>query len=305
MKRLILTFCSALAVCAVLTGCSIDQHANMLIQQDTGHGKRQYWVLPESEKMVKGGTISAARLYTMPDGTKIDLWVYKASTKTKGQGTVLFLHDVGDSKVTYMRIARKLVKKGFDCVLTDLRAHGRSSRKITTFGALEKQDQKRTIDELYKEKVISEPLYVFGFGLGGAVAIQYAAIDPRVQGVMAMAPYLDIQTIGRKFLPLLLSDEDFQKVIIRAGEIGEFDPADASALKAIAMVRCPVLLVHGKFDMAVPHAHSEALLAAAGGPKELDSQPLLNHISIHFGRWDDMVKGIEKLASGQVGKTGE
>ncbi len=302
MKRLTLIFCSALAVCAVLTGCSIDQHAKMLIQQDTGHGKRQYWVLPQSEKMVKSGTIFAARLYTMPDGTKIDLWIYKASTKTKGAGTVLFLHDVGDSKVAYMRVARKLAKKGFDVVLTDLRAHGRSSGKITTFGALEKYDQKRTIDELYKEKLISEPLYVFGFGLGGAVAIQYAAIDPRVRGVMAMAPYCDIESICRKAFPIL-GDEDIQKVLVRAGETGKFDPADASALKAIATVRCPVLLVHGKFDITVPYAHSEALLAAAGGPKELDSQPLLNHVSIHFNRWDEMVKGIEKIASGQVGKT--
>ena len=302
MKRLILTFCGALTACAVLAGCSIDQHAKMLIQPDTGHGKRQYWVLPKSEKLVKGGTISAARLYTMPDGTKIDLWIYKASTKTKGAGTVLFLHDIGDSKVTYMRVAKKLTKKGFDVVLTDLRDHGRSSGKITTFGALEKQDQKCTIDRLYKEKAISEPLYVFGFGLGGAVAIQYAAIDPRVRGVMAMAPYSDIDSVCRRAFPLL-GNEDIRKMLTRAGEIGKFDPADASALKSIAMIKCPVLLVHGKFDMTVPYADSEALLAVANEPKELDSQPLLNHISIHFGRWDEMVKGIEKIASGQVGKT--
>lgn len=302
MKRSILTFCSALAVCAVLTGCSIDQHAKMLIQQDMGYGKRQYLVLPESGKMVKDGKVSVAKLYTMPDGTKIDLWIYKASTKAGGKGTVLVLHELGDSKVTYMRVARKLAKKGFDVVLTDLRAHGRSSGKITTLGALEKQDQKCTIDKLYEEKLISEPLYVFGFGLGGSVAIQYAAIDPRVKGVMAVAPYRDIGSICRKDFPLL-GDKDIRKVIVRAGEMGKFDPDDASALKAIAKVKCPVLLVHGKFDMTSPYADSEALLVAAGGPKELDSQPLLNHLSIQFGRWGEMVKGIEKLASGQVGKT--
>ncbi|MDY7010108.1 MAG: alpha/beta fold hydrolase, partial [Planctomycetota bacterium] len=275
-----------------------------LLEQNTTHGKINELVVGSSEQLVKNGNISAARLYTMPDGVKIDSWIYKAEEKTAPRGTILVLHGLGDSKVTYMSMAKMLVKKGFDVVLTDLRAHGRSTGKMVTFGALEKQDQKRVIDELYKEKAVSEPLYVFGFDLGGSVAIQYAAIDPRVKGVMAMAPYRDIQTVGRKFLPLL-SDEEFQKVIVRAGEIGKFDPADTSALKAITTLRCPVLLVHGKFDMTVPHAHSEALLAAAGGPKELDSQPLLNHISIHFGRWGDIVKGIEKLASGQVGKTNE
>ena len=304
MKRSILTSCSLALACAVLAGCSIDQHAKMLIEQPTFGGKMDILVVGSSEQLVKGGKISAARLYTMPDGTKIDLWIYKASTKAKGAGTVLLLHDVGDSKVTYMRVAKMFVKKGFDVVLTDLRAHGRSSGKITTFGALEKQDQKRTIDELYKEKAISEPLYVFGFGLGGSVAIQYAAIDPRVKGVMAMAPYRDMESVCRRDFPLL-GDEDVRKVLARAGEMGKFDPADASAIKAIAALRCPVLLVHGKFDMTVPYADSEALLAVAGGPKELDSQPLLNHISILYGRWGEMVKGIEKLASGQVGKKSE
>lgn len=302
MKCSILTFWSALVLCSVLTGCTIDQHAKMLIEQDTTFGKMNEMIIGSSDQLVKEGKVSAARLYTMSDGTKIDLWIYKASTKTGGKGTVLVLHELGDSKVTYMRLAKKLVNKGFDVVLVDLRAHGRSSGKITTLGALEKQDQKHVIDKLYKEKAISEPLYVFGFGLGGSVAIQYAAIDPRVRGVMAMAPYRDIESICRKDFPLL-GDEDVRKTLARAGEMGKFDPADASALKAIAKVKCPVLLVHGKFDMTVPHAHSEALLAAAGGPKELDSQPLLNHISIHFGRWGEMVKGIEKLASGQVGKT--
>lgn len=305
MKRSIPAFCCVFVACAVFAGCTTDQNARMLLEQNTTYGKINELVVGSSAQLIKHKKrtlISAARQYTMPDGTRIDLWIYKADPKTTTRGTVLVLHGLGDSKVTYMSMARMLVKKGFDVVLTDLRAHGRSTGKMVTFGALEKQDQKRTIDELYKEKAVSAPLYVFGFDLGGSVAIQYAAVDPRVRGVMAIAPYRDMQTVARKFLPLL-SDADFQKVIVRAGEIGKFDPADTSALKAITMLRCPVLLVHGKFDMTVPYAYSEALLAAANEPKELDSQPLLNHISIQSGRWSDIVKGIEKLASGQVGKT--
>ena len=302
MKRSMPVFCCAFVACAVLSGCTADQNARMLLEQNTTFGKMNELVVGSSEQLVKNGIISASRLYTMPDRVKIDLWIYKAAPKTTARGTVLVLHGLADSKVTYMSMAKMLAQKGFDVVLTDLRAHGRSTGKMVTFGALEKMDQKRVIDELYKEKAVSEPLYVFGFDMGGSVAIQYAAIDPRVQGVMAMAPYLDMQTICRKLLPLL-SDEDFQKAIVRAGEIGKFDPNDASALKAIATLRCPVLLSHGKLDMTIPYAHSEALLAVAGGPKELDSQPTLNHISIHFGRWGEIVKGIEKLAAGQVGKT--
>ncbi|MCK4623841.1 MAG: hypothetical protein KAV00_00900, partial [Phycisphaerae bacterium] len=82
MKPSILTFCSLVLACAVLTGCSIDQHAKMLIEQNTTDGKMAVLLVGSSEQLIKDKKhtlISAAKQYTMPDGTRIDLWIYKAS----------------------------------------------------------------------------------------------------------------------------------------------------------------------------------------------------------------------------------
>ena len=39
---------------------------------------------------------------------------------------------------------------------------------------------------------------MFGFSLGGAVAIMTAADDPRIRAVAAYAPFSDLKTLGRE-----------------------------------------------------------------------------------------------------------
>lgn len=306
MKMKTLLGCSVLWSACLLTGCTVDQYAGMLIKQDTTYGKVNEAVVGSSKQLVDRKVISAARRYTMPDNVEIDVWVLKAKPEVEAQGTVLVLHGLCDSKVTYLRLARMLSDKGFDVVLPDLRAHGRSTGKHVTYGALEKQDQKRVVEALLKEKVIGEPLYVFGADLGGSVAILYAAIDPRVQGVMAVAPSRDMRSMCRRFFSrnaILLNEQQFEKVIARAGEMGKFDPSQASALADVAKVRCPLLLVHGKLDLLVPYSDSEALHAAAGGPKELEIITFLDHFGVVFAREPSIVKGIEKVVSGRLSAT--
>ncbi len=289
----------------VLGGCGIDEYARMLIKQNTSYGKINEAMMGTSEQLVKQGRIFAGRRYTMPDKVEIDVWVLKASPSVPTRGTILIIHGLCDSKVTYLRLAKMLTEKGFDIVLPDLRAHGRSTGKYVTYGALEKHDQKGAIEALLSEKIITEPIYAMGVSLGGAVAIQYADIDPRVKGVMAMAAPKDLASVGRGFINSIspfMSDEDFEKVLVRAGQIGKFDPAEASALDAIARLSCPVLLVHGKLDGIVPYANSEALKQAARGPVELETLSLLGHIGMLFGREANIVENLERLVDGQIGR---
>ena len=307
MKYITRTLIGMILLSAFLTGCTTTQYAMMLIKQDTTQGKVKEEIVGLSDQLLKSKRISAARVYTMPDGVKIDVWVYKHKSPDSGKsrGTVLVLHDIGNSKADYRVLAKKLAEKGFDVVLPDLRAHGRSTGKYVTFGAKEKHDQKYVIDQLLKEKLISLPIFAFGFDLGGAVAIQYAAIDPRVNGVIAVAPNRDIFSFCRRLLPLL-NEADAMKVIEKAGKIAKFDPADASAIVAATKLKCPIILMHGQLDMTVPVTDSKMIYESAAGQKELNILPMTNHITIMFLREDDIVKSIERLADGKVGlKTGK
>ncbi len=281
---------------------AVSRRAKMLVEQNTNYGKVNQAMLGSSAVLVRQGKIAHGRRYTMPDKIEIDVWILKASPKALPQGTVLAIHALGDAKIAYLMLAKLLAEKGFNVVLADLRAHGRSTGRYVTYGALEKHDQRRVIDALYEEKLISEPLLAFGVSLGGSVAIQYAAVDPRVKGVMAMAPPKDLKSVARKLIDAPnMSDEDLDDVLARAGEIGKFDPAAASTLEAIAKVRCPVLLVHGKLDKIVPYTDSEELKKAAGGPVELELIPLAGHIGMLFGREAKIVADLERLAAKRPG----
>ena len=294
-----------LATTVILGGCSVDQYANMILKRDTWYGKGNENLLGSSEQMVRNGRIFAARNYKMPDDVDIDVWIIKAPPNIPQKGTVLILHGLGDSKAAHLRLAKKLKNRGFDVVLPDLRVHGRSTGKYVTYGAIEKHDQKRVMDKIYAEGLVQEPLYVFGVTMGASVAIQYGAIDPRVKGVMAMVPSRDFRTLAKRFVNrfnLLISDEDFEQVLVRCGEIGNFHPNDASALDAAAKLTCPLLLVHGKLDTIVPHADSVAIRDAAGGPVELELPALLGHLGVLVGRENSVVADIERLAAGEIGK---
>ena len=104
--------------------------------------------------------------------------------------------------------------------------------------------------------------------MGACTAIQYAAIEPRCKAVLAMSPYKDAKSIARRRL-LLLSEENFQAALDRAGQLAKFNPAEASSVAAAEKLKVPLLLVHGILDLSVPKEHSDAIFAAAAGPKKL------------------------------------
>ncbi len=273
MKTYILSFvaCVMMLVC---TGCQTDDFAKSVVCYDTSYGRAMDLVSPAS--MIKQKEIDFARTIEAQDKTPLSVFVIKAKVEPASQqknvlGTAIILHGLGESKTRfpYLGAGQVLSKKGYDVVLIDLRTHGHSGGKYITYGVKEKYDVKVVMDTLIQQGVVSDKIYVFGMTLGASVAIQYAAIDPRCKGVVAMTPYKDMESIARRLVPLTMSQQDFIKVLARAGEMAGINPAEASSVVAVKNVKCPILLIHGLVDLAVPYDQSEAILAAANEPKKL------------------------------------
>jgi hypothetical protein len=265
------THCLPLWIAAVLVlcaGCQTDDYARRIIAPETTGGRTWMSVAGSGDQLVQQKRIDMCRRIPAPDKTEIDVWVLKAQGTSRG--TVVILHGLGESKGMhpYFGAAQRLQQRGYDVVLADLRAHGRSDGKYVTYGAMEKNDVKAVVDALLKEGAVDERIYVFGATLGGTVAIQYAAIDPRCRGVLALTPYKGIAG-ARVWMPVWMNDQDFQKVLTRAGEIGEFNPAEASCVEAARKLKCPLVLVHGLIDLVVPFENSQAIFDAANEPKKL------------------------------------
>ena len=81
-------------------------------------------------------------------------------------------------------------------LLVDQRYFGSSEGRATTLGFRERDDLKRMVDFLESRGATS--VGVFGFSLGGAVAMLTAAEDPRIRAIVAYAPFADLRALGQE-----------------------------------------------------------------------------------------------------------
>ncbi|MBS3821848.1 MAG: alpha/beta fold hydrolase [Planctomycetes bacterium] len=219
--------------------------------------------LTNPQSLVKSGKIDDHKVLMSPDGVKIDSFAIAHDTDGPAKGTVVLLHGEGQSKLDYIDLAGRLAKRGYDSVLVDLRMHGWSGGEYITCGAKEKIDVQAAVNAYIADgTVTAEPIIAFGTTFGGATAIQYAAIEPRVKGLMVMAPWASTETKARRDLGALATPDRIHAELEKAGELAGFDPYATAAVKDAATLTCPIYIVHGTLDMVVPVAESEAIYLA-------------------------------------------
>ncbi len=292
-----------LALLTVAGGCSnsasVDTYARMLVCQNTSPGKVALSILGTPRQLIAAGRIKAHRRVSVDDDVELDTWLI-APQSTPPRGTVLILHGLADSKASYLGLGERLAKIGYGIVLPDMRAHGQSGGQYVTFGALEKRDIKRLVDNMVASGDIRDPLYIIGVSMGAAVAVRYAAMDARCRGVVAVAPYKDARNVVRRMVPLM-NDATYNAVWARAGQIAGFDPNDTSTSGAAANLKCPLMVVHGLLDNLVPYEHGRAVYEAAPQPKHFYCVPLAGHSTILLAReaWlAEKVADLEAMSAG-------
>jgi len=198
-------------------------------------------------------------------------WIFPPAGAPRGL-TVVYLHGIGDDRASGTWLAERLGRRGVEVVTFDGRAHGASGGEACTYGALERGDVARLLDRLGAGRVV-----LLGVSLGAAVALQAAAGDPRVVGVVAVAPFADLASIARERAPWFASDAQVRAAVALAGREGGFDPAEASPLRAAPRLAVPVLLVHGEADAETSPSHSRRIFEALAGPRRLLLVPGAGH----------------------------
>ncbi len=186
------------------------------------------------------------------------------------KGTIVLLHGILDGQEDMLHWGVYLAERGYRTVSVDLRGHGASTGAEITYGAWERSDLVQVLDELAKRQLVSGKVGVLGISYGGAIAIQWAAQDPRIESVVALAPFADpkpaIAGVVRRFLPPPMQNLPpafLQSAIEAAAAARGFDWAEANPLAAAAKLRHPLLLIHGINDDVIPFSNSERLQAVA------------------------------------------
>ena len=219
-----------------------------------------------------------------------ELHRYPGGKTVPPRATIFVLHGILDNKELgpYALFREQLVQLGYRVVQLDFRGHGRSTGQWITYGAVESHDLVQVLDALKAQHLIAGEVGAIGISYGGATAIQWAGIDPRVKAVVAIEPYTSFRDIARDGAAFVLgpgrwlfTDANINKCVDLAGELAHFNPDDANTLRAITKTRAPVLLIHSRDDEFIPWMHSQRLHDAAKDHSKL----ILIDGSSHFDIW--------------------
>lgn len=103
--------------------------------------------------------------------------------------TIVLLHGYMLTKESMLPWALQLSQAGYRVILVDLRGHGKSTGDTVSFGKNEVNDLRQLVDYLTARGQCDDTLGVLGFSYGATLAMHWAAHDPRISTVVAIAPY--------------------------------------------------------------------------------------------------------------------
>ncbi len=119
------------------------------------------------------------------------LFVTKGTTAPeKPRGTVILIPDERQNRSSIVSLAQALVDTGFAVITYDQRASGLTTGQFHSDGQLEAQDLEAVITYFEIRRQIHHPLIVLGFRAGGDAAMLAEAEEKRIDGVVAVNPYL-------------------------------------------------------------------------------------------------------------------
>jgi uncharacterized protein len=208
------------------------------------------------------------------DGAMLRGWKVR-SAKTNDNWVLVF-HGVADNRVGVVGQAEVLLQAGYSVVMMDARAHGASDGPMATYGWLERNDSRAVVDAL---ETTEHPRQLFALGesMGAGIALQSAAVEPRIEAVVAEAPFASLREAsydyaGLQRYPLLgmtlLAPGAW--TMLYHGELAAGFPAgEVSPEKAVATRPFPVLLICDAEDTVLPCRHTRRIYAAARGPKQM------------------------------------
>lgn len=105
-------------------------------------------------------------------------------------GTVILLHADTSNRTAMLPWAQQFADSGYNVVLYDQRASGFSSGQYHGEGWYEANDLEEMIAWLELHDRLTHPLYVVGHGVGADAALLAALEESRIDGVVAIEPYL-------------------------------------------------------------------------------------------------------------------
>ena len=212
------------------------------------------------------------------------------------RGSVILVHSEEQTRDSLLDLATRLHAEGLGVVLYDQRATGSSTGRYHGEGQYESTDLQALIGYLFIHQMVTPPLTVVGFGIGGDAALLVTDEEPRVDQVVAVRPYLS----STRWLNALRERNQticipfFRTVMwfwydIRSGYAAAYRDADQiTAVKAPALVLVPADAIDSEEITYLKEKSADSLLTVEICPDDrgelaetiLSGLPLLSKIAV-------------------------
>ncbi len=212
------------------------------------------------------GVKLAARYYHVADGAPLQIQFHGY------RGTAIRDFCGGN------KLARKC---GFNTLLADMRAHGKSGGRTITFGVRERHDVLSWIKYASERFGRETEIWLAGVSMGAATVLMASelGLPDNVKGVIADSPYAVPSDIIADTCRKMRISPRLAMPFIRLGAriYGGFRLNSASALHAVENTDIPILIIHGEDDDIVPCDMSRMLYEHCKGYAELHTFPDAGH----------------------------
>jgi pimeloyl-ACP methyl ester carboxylesterase len=225
-----------------------------------------YHLAVTSTNWVKAGKTNVRFTFRADVPGRTNAWT------TAPRGTVVLLHGYGLAEFSMAPWALRLGQEGWRCVLVDLRGHGKSTGGKIYFGVRETQDMSQLLDRLAQQGELAPPLAALGESYGAALALRWKVEEPRIESVVAIAPYAVLSNavlnICHEYAPCL------PQFVLRAGlkrlpAVLKVQPDELDTTTVLARHLVTALFVAGSGDKVIPPADVRKLFAEGAPNSQL------------------------------------
>ena len=232
------------------------------------------------------------------DGERLDAWFSPRMEGRPARLPVVICHGWMQTKEAHFRQAWWLNRIGHDVVLFDHRMHGRSSGRVVTFSVREREDLADVIEAATQRNMLGPRFVTLGFSMGAATVLQHARQEPRVAGVVALAPFSDllqaVDSFRKRILPFVGREwllRGFEQAAIEAG----FNTGQARTVEAMGEINVPILLIEGSRDRTLPPDRHTRLLAEARDDVQMFRVDQAGHCTLCRRPWPGLKRTIARF----------
>lgn len=217
--------------------------------------------LPKSQLTEQPAFVYDTVDLTTANGISIKAWY--ARTDSVAKGTVLLFHGVMSNKGQLLSEANEFRYQGYNIMLIDLRAHGKSDGVTTTMGVRETEEVKLAYD--YIKAKGEKRIFLWGISMG-AVVIAKALHDYPIQpaGVILELPFSSLQShLKARARVLGFPQQPFAFLV--TGWIGierGFNGYKHRTKRYAKAISCPALVQYGAKDSYVLKSEIDEVYAS-------------------------------------------